>query len=195
MIEPITTHEDDALARMLMQYQESDRLRSLVSALVAQIQQVEDALNDVLDTRAVATATGTNLDELGAIVDFARPPGATDAIYRILILGKIGLNVSQGETERVIDVYRLLTQATEVRIEEYPVAALSLYSNGSLDPELVTIVAGFLEAVVAAGVSVEHFGLYDADEPFVFAGNASGLGFGDLDDLSVGGKLSQLLVP
>ncbi len=192
---PISTHEADALARLLEQYKDSTKLRGLVSALTVQIQELEDTLNAVESAHGIAAAMGDSLDRIGDAVGFARPAGTSDATYRLLILGKIGLNVSQGETERVIDVYRLLTQASTVYLEEFPVAALSIFSDGTVATGLVDTVRDFLDDVVAAGVAVLYFGLYDFENPFVFAGDASGSGFGDATDATVGGKLAQLLIP
>lgn len=191
-ITPITTHETDALARLLQQYKGSTNLRAILSAFVGQVQELEDVLNDLPDTRSIDTATGASLDKIGGTVGMPRPLGTDDDVYRVLILGRIGLNISQGETERVIGMYSLFTQSDAVQMQEYQPASISLMSDGAIVPGVEDMLGEFLEAVTAAGVAVLYFGLHDPTNPFVFAGGIGG-GFGDVGDTAVGGKLAYLI--
>lgn len=191
-ITPITTHETDALARLLQQYKGSTNLRAIVSAFVEQVQELEDVLNTVPATRSLDTATGASLDALGELVGMPRPLGTDDDVYRVLIFGRIGLNISQGETERVIALYSLFTASDRVQMQEYQPASISLMSDGAVVPGVEDMLGEFLEAVTAAGVAVLYFGLHDPTNAFVFAGGTGG-GFGDATDGAVGGELAYLI--
>lgn len=190
-VTPITTHVADALDRLLEQYKKSPRLRAVISGLATEIQSVEDALNDVSLSRSIYEAEGYALDRIGATVGVVRPPDTADEIFRILIFGKISANVSQGETEAVIATYSLLTQATEVRLDEIFPASLAIYSNGTLNVSVLPYVALYLKLSVAAGVSVDSFGLFSEAAAFGFATDPSALGFGDANNPLVGGGLAS----
>lgn len=188
----INTHVADALSRLLQQYKNSPKLQSIVESLAEQIQTLEDTLQDIDISRSVAVATGENLDRIGESLGVVRSSATSDEIYRILILGKIAANVSQGETEAVIATYALLTQASEVTLTEIFPAAIIIFSNGEVDPSLASIVSEYLNISTAAAVSVESFGIYE-DPPFGFDGDSQAQGFGDNNNPAIGGKLASKL--
>lgn len=192
-VTPIATHLDDALARLLEQYKKAPRLKSILTGLGKEIQQTEDAFTSITAARAINTAEGLNLDKLGAIVGAERPDGVSDRVYRVIIYGSASANVSQGETENVITTYKLLTQASDVRLyEEFP-AGISVFSNGALDGETTPFVEQYLKKAIAAGVKLITYGLFSDEVGFGFAENPTALGFGDLNNPDVGGGLGSLI--
>lgn len=196
MITQITTHEADAIKRLLAQYRAKPRMEGLAGTFGAQAQSLEDVLFALLSTaRSIYTAEGEQLDQIGAIVGLDRSLGFDDETYRVLLFAKIGLNVSQGETERVIDVYRLVTAATHVDLQEYQPAAVGLFSNGDIAPSLINTIWHFVSDVVSAGVRVDHFGHFDETNGFSFIGSGDGGGFGDTGDASAGGLFGELFLP
>jgi hypothetical protein len=80
----ITDHADQALALLLSQFDESDRLRELLQILCDEIQRLENVAHDVLTKSLIDNAVGKILDEYGPLV--LTPRGAlTDDQYRALI--------------------------------------------------------------------------------------------------------------
>jgi hypothetical protein len=191
MISKITDHSAESLKRLITQFRNKPRIEGMITAFSDQIQSLEDTLYDLGVTgRSVFTAVGQQLDRIGEIVDQERPLNFSDEIYRIILLAKIGLNVSQGEIEAVIGVYGLITQASLVHLQEYYPAAVGLFSNNQVDDDFVDMVYQFVSSVVGAGISVDAFGWFDDITPFELAGaGGSGLGFADENNLSVGGRL------
>ena len=101
-----TSQVADGLNRRLQQYKEDKPvLESVLTALLEQIQDLEDATYAIIDARAIAICTGQQLDNLGTIVDLARE-GRDDDEYRTLLYVKIGQNTSQGAGEKIISVYK-----------------------------------------------------------------------------------------
>lgn len=189
---PINTHVTDALARMLEQYKNSPRLKAIITKLGQSFQGLEDAFQSIYLARSIADAVGVHLDKIGEIVGAPRPDNVSDNVYRVIIYGRISANVSQGETENVINTYRLLTQATNVRLEEEYPAGVNLFSDGALDSETLPYVEYYTKKSLPAGVKLISFGVF-SEAGFGFLENPDALGFGDLNDPSVGGGLGSLI--
>lgn len=77
----------------------------------------------------------------------------------------------------------------------------SVYDSGaggiiaSLGDNYISEFYTILDSVLAGGVRLNFIGWYDADEPFAFAGNAFGEGFGTVSDSTVGGKFATVIPP
>lgn len=194
MTEPITTHVDDAQARLTEFYKRKPRMRGVVGALAQQSQAEEDALWQVQVCRSIQDAEGVQLDKIGAIVGVSRPSGYTDPQYRIVILAKIGQNNSNGETEAVIAIASLITGSTKVRLEEHFPAAISIHIDGEVEAEVTGLAKDLLRRAVAAGVSLDYVVQSSPTaKRFKFAGGPFRGGFGDVNDPTVGGGLATLL--
>jgi len=53
----------------------------------------------------------------------------------------------------------------------------------------------FIDRLLPAGVRLLFIGQYDGDEGFSFEGSSDGLGFGDVNDVTIGGKFAKVLLP
>jgi hypothetical protein len=134
--------------------------------------------------------TGKNLDQIGTLVQKARAGGEVDADYRISLLSAIAQNISGGSIPNIIDVCNLIKQGDTtkvVRLQETFPARFQLYTNML---ELIGDTADVLNQSKAAGVAMSvtySTSLY----PFVFEGDISGRGVGDIamDD---GGEFSEI---
>lgn len=189
----ISSHVVDALARVLEEYKTAPRLRSLITALAAAVQENENVFSSMRLARSIADATGVQLEEIGKIVGVERPDDVQDYVYRVIIFGKAAANSSAGETENVINTYRLLTLATDVRLEEVFPAKINIFSNGLIDDATSPYVEYYLKLALPAGVMLGTYGLFSVSGGFGFAENPAARGFGDLDDPTVGGGLGSLL--
>ncbi len=184
MIEQITDHESAAKNRLVWQYKTKPRLENLLKAITGpEIQLLEDTFFDLLSRLDIEASEGQQLDNLGTIVGQSRE-GLSDTVYRIFIKAKIGQNVSESDMARVIDIWKLMTQANVVQaIEAFP-AEVDLYTDIELADELKTIAFDLIQKVVGAGISVGFAAVYYPDGPFGFEDSTP-------ETKGFGGALSQ----
>jgi hypothetical protein len=196
MADLITTHVSDAQDRLLEQYKGKVRIEGLIGCFVEQIQDLEQAIFDLVEKRSLSGATGVQLDLIGTIVVQDRL-GFSDDLYRALLAAKIGENVSQADPERVREIVKLLTGATLVNIQKNPPAAYSVSINTQIDPSLIDFFYQRIDRVDAAAVRIETLECFDPDSSFAFEGGPIGSGedgFGDLTDVNVGGQFAEIHV-
>lgn len=191
----ITDHVARAKARLIQQYKQKVRVEGLVEALTQEVQNLEDTAVQLNELRALDTATGAQLDGIGSLVGVDREPGQSDADYRMRIKAQIGINLSQGEPERLIETFQVLVAAEIVLLQElYPgEVALSSEATFATQEEVDDILA-ILESIAPAGVRVAYIGIFDFDEPFSFEGSLGGEGFGSTTDPLIGGLFATLVV-
>lgn len=193
-VEKISNHIDQATDRLIEQYKCSPNLKGVVELYAKELQEIEDAAQSVLAGRNIFSAEGSLLDEIGSIVGQPRN-GNIDEFYRILILVRIGQNTSNGEPEKIIDIFKLITQASKVQYQEHYPAGVGLMSDGTVTVDTVEFLYSIIQSVLAAGVRLDSMGVWDPECNFAFAGDTlTSQGFGDLNDGNVGGCLSELYV-
>ncbi len=172
----ITNHEQQALRRKMGQYvQDNPNLDAIIKAMVEQVQDEEDVLDDLLTKRGLAVAVGEQLDRLGGVLDTPRN-GLADGLYRALLLIKIAENNSEGRIEELIDIFGTLMGATVTNlIEVFPAGFILQSIDG-------TPIVGLPEARISierskpAGVGINA--LIDAPaSAFGFEGDPDALGF------------------
>ena len=73
----------------------------MLELLGVQVQEVEDAVYQILTDTVLETAEGAQLDGLGEIVGEERA-GRDDATYRIAIRTRIAINLSEGTIENIM---------------------------------------------------------------------------------------------
>jgi hypothetical protein len=187
MFTPITDHAEQAIARLMSQYQDADNFKNLIRGLNVPTQEIEGVLTDLNNKRRLAVATGVQLDLIGTIVGLAREPGDSDDVYRNKLYGQIKINTSQGQPEQAIQTYQLFTGAALVILLEWFPAAISLQSEYfPADQAEVDFLLEILSQVLPAGVRPDSITAFDSTEAFAMDGSLPGLGFGDEDDPSVG---------
>lgn len=84
-----------------------NNISKLLNALMASVQDVENALQQLLTQRTIDTATGVQLDVVGRIVGQTRD-GLADADYRRYIRARIAAHRSNGVPEDLIRVAALV---------------------------------------------------------------------------------------
>ncbi len=153
VVPPITTHVLDAKARLVQQFKDKPRIEALLDAFVVQIQELEDAGQELSDLLDIDLMTGVNLDNIGEIVTQPRE-GRSDSDYRQAIREKIRANVSSGTPDEIIEAFEFMTNPTTVDYtEDYP-AGFVIYGDGSQPASLFD----GMNAVKPAGV---YMGLLD----------------------------------
>lgn len=196
MIQEITNHIQDAKRRLAEQYKGKPNIAALIESLLVGFQGLETTAKDLNEDRSIDTAQGELLDLLGTIVGLERAPGQSDTDYRVQLKSKISQNISQGEPERLIDVYKTLVMASFVYLSEHYPGGFGLGS--SYDPvtnDQVNRLFRLIEGIAPAGVRMESITVFDETEPFAFDGAISGLGFGTETDPGLGGLFATLYTP
>jgi len=114
-------HEAVGPARLIWKYRvDEPRIQAFLSALLEQLQSIEDLTFDVLVGIWPLTAVGNQLDVLGRIVGQARGE-LTDAEYRIFILGKIFVNHMNGTLPEFYELLAILGVTETIYADEgYP---------------------------------------------------------------------------
>lgn len=147
-IEHNTSHVAQGLDRLIEQYKKKPRIQDFLTAVLAQVQEIEDMLWDVLVKRFIDNATDAQLLMIGRIVGQPNPgydlsdhsPGGGSDKYRTLIMVKIKVNRSSGRAPQLIEILKLIAGETSEIFysEDYPKAAnLSLETaSGTVDPDL-----------------------------------------------------------
>lgn len=187
----ITTHIEDSLSRIIEQYKCSPSMQAMIEAIVDQVQILEDESFGLFSRLDLANATGVLLDQYGTIIGLDRN-GLDDDTYRLFLFAKIGQNTSNGEPERVIDAYKLLSNSSQVHLQEYFPAGIGLSGDGDFNNASLEDVYEVIQSIVAAGVRVDSLVSSDPDCYFVFDGDLDGEGFSEDDQLN-GGCISELL--
>lgn len=189
----ITTHDDDAVDRLIEQYKRKPNIENLIRAFVAEIQSEENALFPLATRLDVNAISGNLLDLFGTIVVQSRL-GLNDAFYRLLLLAKIGVNVSNGEPERVISTFQIITNANLVQYTNLLNGEISLSTDGTIEDDFINFVFRNMQRTVAGGVRIDFITLFAPGDAFAFAGDdPTGKGFGDETDLAAGGKFASAL--
>jgi hypothetical protein len=155
-ITKITTHIEDARRRLLAQYRGKTTVDGSLKAGTQQIQDLEDCFWDMMWKRSVNSAFGYQLDVLGKIVGQPRE-GWSDAAYRIAIIAKIGVNISQGRPEDLIAIFLVLMGCTRAQyVPIFPAKCMILGNFLPLDAEQLLIDGNMEAADVAAWTVVNN---------------------------------------
>lgn len=88
-----------------------NKIEKLLACLCAPAQGIENALAQLLTQRTLDTAAGANLDVIGAIVGQPRN-GLVDDDYRRYVRARIATNNSNGTTNNLIHIVKLILNIT-----------------------------------------------------------------------------------
>lgn len=151
-----TTHREEALADFIQQFKGKEKLAAWLLSYVAEAQELEDTLADVQAISDVDTATGAQLDLIGAIVGEERQ-GRTDLDYRTAIKVRIRLNLSQGTLEDIRALIRGVAGDVDVKFFEFYPAGFVAQILDAIDPLVVdpTRIGNFVKSGKAAGVDAQ----------------------------------------
>ena len=125
---------------------------SLITAFCLQLQELENAIWDVLEDRILDNAEGSQLATLGRLVGESRL-GRSDDDFRIAIRGRILANRSRGNLTDLLKLLELMRPDVGYSWTEGN-AAISFESN-SLDYSAENTVLQFLIDAKPAGVYIE----------------------------------------
>lgn len=122
----VESHCEDGTALLLSQFRDKPRLEAALCALLAGVQDLDDAAWSLLTERWLATAVGVQLDRIGLILDYPRQ-GWYDETYRVLLGAQILTLRSKGRWQdlaRILDVTGVDLELAE--FDEPGVAAIRI---------------------------------------------------------------------
>lgn len=191
-----------AIARLIDLFREKPDFLRLVATYEESFQEVENVLFNLLNGFYLDTATGTQLDAIGAIVGADRN-GASDVRYRIRIRARILLNLTSGTPDQILELVRMLLPGalTEPIYTPYYPAAFIIDSSSAgafTDEELLEVVLTIAAATPAGVRSQFIYSLVAPANVFRFSATsatelgATTKGFSDLSQIT-GGKLTGVL--
>lgn len=196
----ITDHSDQAILRLSSFEVEGPNWNKLIRALTGSVQNLETALTQLLDERAISTGVGVQLDGIGTILDVTRITGQSDSDYAAALIGKAAaLSAASGTAEQLIQTYLLLLAANTIVSMDLQPATFEMTAVGTEDdgnPTDAVVVAAMREAK-AAGVQlilqicIEPCFLWGAEADADANGDipANTTGFGDDADADGNGDI------
>lgn len=191
----------DILGRMLdrlpEQFKGKKNISALMDAVAKELEELGEALGQMNSLRSIDNAEGVNLDRIGEIAvldrDEAREMLAyasdalTDELYRTILRFKAMKNVNACTFPELLDMCRVLYQATSVKYTEdarFP-AHFNLTVGTGIPMEVVELMAHAKMVVKPGGVSVAL--VFHVSDFF---------GFGDINPKAKGfgeGKFAQMV--
>ena len=189
MITEITTHESDALTRLITQYSDSLNLKEIIKIYTAQIQELETVFFELLNERSLKDSVGQQLDNFSTILDQLRL-GYNDEIYRGLIYNKITQLNSEGTIEDLLSIFNILMSADTINLSEPSVAHINMYAINSSPLIPLSDIVVAISNTKPTGVSVNLINVQT--DYFGFQNDPQALGFSSLTDTSQGGYLNDL---
>ena len=149
-----TSHVAIGLGRLILQFREKPRLAVLLTAILTEVQAVENALWQVLTQRLTnGNPVGAQLDVLGRIVGQPRE-GLSDAAYLPLINARIRANKSDSTVNTLITILQLIVgKTTPILVREYA-KAIELELDGLVTVNAFQIWREFLDVAKEAGTSI-----------------------------------------
>lgn len=158
----ITDHVERSLAANLSQFRGKPAWTGLITSIVRQVQEVEDAAWAVLVARVLANATGWTLDKIGKLVGQERQ-GMVDDDYRRYISARIATNRSKGGIRDLITISRLILNDDDAVVRAIwqtptahhtPATVVVRIEEISVATSLADILIDFLRQAVLGGVRV-----------------------------------------
>lgn len=189
MITEITTHESDALNRLITQYSDSSNLQEIIKIYTAQIQELETVFFELLNERCLKDSVGQQLDNFGTILDQLRL-GYNDETYRGLIYNKITQLNSEGTIEDLLSIFNILMSADTINLSEPSVAHINMYAINSSPLIPLSDIVVAINNTKPTGVSVDLINVQT--DYFGFQDDPQALGFSSLTDTTQGGYLNDL---
>lgn len=161
MITPVTDHQEQALTKLIPPFWGKPRMAALFLAFLDQVQELEDAIAEVVRIRTLDTADMPRLKIIGKIV--GQPSLGYDLeAYRRVLRARIGANRSRGVASDVLDVAHLLFDTpggdpAVITLQEVGTASVLLVVWGESDPDTYPSAEYILPDARGAGISLELF--------------------------------------
>jgi len=158
------THIVEACANLVTQFKEQPHFVAMLESVIQQVQELEDVLWSILNSRAFLIAADDRVDLVGSIVGEARE-GRNDLDYKTALRGRMILNYSCGTIEQIISLIRNVAGDVRIEVKELFPAAFTAEILDPIDPLFVNPakIAGIMNSGRPAAVyGVLLFGVDDS---------------------------------
>jgi hypothetical protein len=182
-------HEGQAHGRLPQEFKNSTTLKDLISALVAEVQELETVSEDLRLGRTIDDAEGVQLDLLGVLLGQERG-GSSDADYKLKLKVKVRINLGSGTPEDLLSILVAQNPGIGFTLREFYPASFTIEADGV--PDQPTLTGETVQSAKAGGVNGQLIApLTDADHSFTFSDDSSvevnvDQGFGDSQFLELG---------
>lgn len=167
--EHMDDHVEAGLALLIDHYKEKPVLEAYIRSFLSRIQELEDAIRDVIVGRLLDTATGAQLDILGAIVGQSRT-SEDDDLFRARIRTRILANRSRGNPIDIIAVARSALGSDDLTYTELYPATVLVETIEAVSSASAAVIAEFLRAAKSAGTRITyHYSSDDGEDTFAFS--------------------------
>lgn len=200
-ITPVSDHCADGLSQLIIQYQNTGRLKSLICSYLDRVQAIEDDLNDLLTTALdVDSATGAALDNLGTLVGESRG-GLGDDQYRKAVRTRILINRANGLISELIQIASVWygTDLETVKVREYYPASVYFQVEGEPLTSDPVLLGQRIRDAAPAGVGFHFIWDQGAAQTFALSAthntveNSDTTGLGS-SHTSTGGQMAGMLI-
>lgn len=160
---------------LIEQYKRDPALRGFIAAQLYESQEIEDAAQDVAQSRDLDLATGAALDLFGIFLDQPRN-GLSDDLYRIFLKARVLVNVGNGRGEEILDLLnQTVPDGGSFSIYEmYPAGLfVRLYET---EPGLASAISGLVCKIKGAGIGCTVSLTPDLSGGFFYGANSLGFG-------------------
>lgn len=132
-INPVPDHVERMIGLLVSQFDDSVLLKGFIRAFALQVQDLQNAAEQLYYERSLNTAAGVQLDGIGQILNVPRLQGESDDQYRERLRFKSFLIFSSGTPEQIIYILKTQSEATFVEYYDIFPAAYQMYTNGGLN--------------------------------------------------------------
>lgn len=154
-----------AVSRLSSQFNNSPKLKALISAIVAPLGVLETSADELIANRWIDTAIGKQLDGCGLIVGELRG-GRNDTDFRTAIKFRIFVNTSAGTPFDVMQGLKILTFPTDMQYQEQYPATVLLFTNGYFVNSEIQFA---IQDISPVAISTVPVAVSFADKPFRFS--------------------------
>lgn len=119
-----------------------------------QIQELENKARELFYILNIDHSEGEQLDNIGELVGQDRL-GYNDEYYRILLKVKIGINVSEGDIERILSLWKLIAGTDNVHLKELFPAKVKLETDEYLGDDVFAFLKDVAKDALAGGVGID----------------------------------------
>lgn len=194
----INDHADQGVAKFLEQFKDKAALDGLARSYLNRVQELEDAIWEVILIRGVDFSEGVNLDALGQIVGRPRL-GLGDVDYRVALRAQIRINRSSGTPEDMIAVTGLSITAGEsfTFAEAYP-ATVVIEVLGQAIFNMLVLLDNLLRTKAGGVRLILEYSTVPTDHNFTFSDDDTTpadtqRGWGDDSPVTLGGYLIDVV--
>lgn len=177
-LEHALDHKERAIGVLLSQLRDKPRFTKLIEILTRPFQELEDVFWDLYTKRRIDTATGLQLDLIGAIVAEDRG-GLLDEDYRALIRTKVRVLFSRGTGPDLIKITQLFLESNDFTYAEFYPAAIEVTVTAAITAARLKLLKRFLRRAKSAGVRMDVIDATPGSgSRFHYGTEGTGIGYG-----------------